>query len=99
MGGGPLSCLPGNVENVFNSKSTKAQKAVNMEDITIQEFNKIEKCSNGGLINVDWSILEQEIQCYGYDFSAWYANILTNFNLKILYTLYSRICKEISTTI
>jgi hypothetical protein len=71
------------VKNVFYSKSTKAQKQANMQDINIKEFNKIEKCSNGGLINVDLSIIEKEIQCWGYDFSSWYANLLTNFGLKI----------------
>ena len=71
------------VLGVFNSKSTIAQRNVNMEDISIKEFLKIEKCSNGGLINVDLSILGKEVLCYGYDFSAFYANLLTYFDFKI----------------
>lgn len=60
----------------FNSKSTNIQKKLNIENVIFKEFLFIEKCSNGGLISVDKSILEKEIQVCGYDFSAFYPNLL-----------------------
>jgi hypothetical protein len=68
---------------VFQSKSTKILNELKIEPVIYNEFHFIESCSNGGLISLDYSIKNKEIQTYGYDFSAFYPNLLANFDLQI----------------
>eukprot|EP01040_Poterioochromonas_malhamensis_P014966 gene14966-16664_t len=54
-----------------------------MSNITCQEAHYIESCYNGALISIDPSYINKPIQCYGYDYSACYPNLLVSNKLKM----------------
>jgi hypothetical protein len=68
---------------VFKSKSTRILNSLNIEPVIFKEFPFLEKCSNGGLISLDLSKKGKQIQCYGYDYSAWYPNLLSKSDLQL----------------
>lgn len=71
------------IVGVFLSKSTNAMKSLNYEKCKYTEFKWSEKCSNGGLISIDETILNKEIECFGYDMNSWYPWLLAQSELKV----------------
>jgi len=67
----------------FQKKSSNILKTLNLEPITFKEFIFMESTSNGGLINLDPDFANKTIQCFGYDFSAFYPNLLSNTDLQV----------------
>lgn len=64
-------------------KRCTAQLSINFQPILYKEFYYLENCNNGGLIIFDNQYKNKTIQTYGYDFSAFYPNLLSNTDLKI----------------
>lgn len=64
----------------FLSKSKRSIMSLETESITYKEFNFFEKCYNAGLMFFDAKYKDIKTNCYGYDFSSFYPNML----LKIL---------------
>jgi hypothetical protein len=54
-----------------------------IEDINGTECFYYEKCPNSGLISIDDTIVNKELEFFGKDFSAYYANMLANNELKM----------------
>lgn len=54
-----------------------------IEDININEFMAYENCPNGGLMSIDKTLLNKELEVHGKDFSAFYPNMLANSDLRI----------------
>lgn len=64
------------VKRVFNSKSTNIIKSLDLDVINYTEFYFYERCANSGLMSFDEAYKDIEIDCYGYDYSAFYPNNL-----------------------
>ena len=58
-------------------------KTINFEPILYKEFHFIENCNNGGLIIFDKQYENKVINTFGYDFSAFYPNLLAKTDLKM----------------
>lgn len=56
---------------------------VDSETPSIEEYDFIEACNNGGLIYFNKGLKDQVIESYGYDYSSFYPHILTHYELKI----------------
>jgi hypothetical protein len=69
------------VKLVFQSKSKRQVDALNLDDITFKEFSFFERCPNSGLMSFDSNFKDVTIDAYGYDFSAFYPNMLLKLNL------------------
>lgn len=69
------------VKQYFESKSKRQVENLHLEDISFKECYFFEKCSNGGIISLDNKYKDTLIDAFGYDFSAFYPNIL----LKIIF--------------
>jgi hypothetical protein len=54
-----------------------------IDNINFTEFYYFEKCYNAGLMSIDEEYINKKMDFYGYDFSSFYANLLTNFDFKI----------------
>ena len=77
---------------VFKSKSACITKKLKIENdeknnyyngVKYFEFDFFEKCNNGGLISLDKSCIGITKSCYGYDYSAFYPNMLARSTLKM----------------
>lgn len=69
------------VRLVFESKSKNQVEELKLDDITFKEFVFFEKCPNSGLMSFDDSFKDLEIDAHGYDFSAFYPNMLLKIKL------------------
>lgn len=64
------------VEMVFQSKSKRQIEGLHLDKIIYKEFALYEKCPKSGLMTFDEEYKDKEINCYGYDYSAFYPNCL-----------------------
>ena len=69
------------VRTFFQSKSKRQVDALELESITHKEFAFYEKCQNSGSMTFDEDYKEEEIEAFGYDFSAFYPNMLLKLNI------------------
>lgn len=69
------------VRMVFQSKSKSKINSLNLDDITFKEFTFFENCPNSGLMSFDDNFKDLEINAHGYDFSAFYPNMLLKIKL------------------
>jgi hypothetical protein len=49
-----------------------------IEDVSIIEYDFIEKCYNAGIMFLEEKYKMKTIQSYGYDYSSFYPNVLMN---------------------
>jgi hypothetical protein len=68
------------VELTWNRWSNSTSK---IEAVAFEEFLFMEKCNNGGLIHLTPKYANTSTECYGYDFTAFYPNMLIHEDLKI----------------
>ena len=66
-----------------NLKQKVPEGIKGIEGINFNEFSYYEKCYNAGLMSIDNDCINKEMEFYGYDFSAYYANILSKFDFQI----------------
>lgn len=71
------------VIGIFKSRATNALKKNSIAKMNYTEFKYSQKCSNGGLISLDKCYVDKEIDCFGYDFSNFYAWLLGDSDLEI----------------
>jgi hypothetical protein len=64
------------VQFYFQSKSKNQLQALDMDNISYKEFQFFEKCINCGLMTFDDKYKGETIDAFGYDFSAFYPNML-----------------------
>ena len=62
--------------NIF--KRSKIKGYENIEDIKLFEFLHFEKCFNGGLMTINKDFLNIEQEYFGFDFSSYYPNLISN---------------------
>lgn len=68
-----------NHNKIFDLKYGNKRPKVGVQSMT--EFIYNESCFNGGLRYIDPSILNKETECYGYDFPAFYAYLMSKEKL------------------
>lgn len=68
------------VLNVFLSRNQTGLMS-SFEDITQQEFYIFERCLNSGLITLNLDYKNKPTECYGYDFSRYYTNLLNSMRI------------------
>jgi|GEM_PF-4658370 len=71
------------VELSFKRYSTRRLKEFPIEPVNYDEYFFAEKCYNAGIMYFDDQYKEKEVNCFGYDFSAFYPNLLVSKYLKI----------------
>ena len=64
------------VNKVFMSKAREQIDGLQLDTISFKEAFFFEQCSNGGIISLDDTYKNKVIDAYGYDFSAFYPNML-----------------------
>lgn len=69
------------VRMYFESKSKRQVDSLQLDDITYKEFSFYEKCPNSGLMSFDDTYKDKTVDCYGYDYSAFYPNCLLKIDL------------------
>ena len=73
----------------FLRYSTNNMKKINklgfdaIPNINFIEYKYYEKCYNASLMSFDEQYLNKQIQCYSYDFSAYYPHILAKFDFQM----------------
>jgi len=72
----------------FNRYSTKQLKQYEnkkdyFDNISLTEYNYFEKCKNSALLSINEKYLNKEVDCFGYDFKAYYPSLLSQTNYKL----------------
>lgn len=63
----------------FKRFATNAIKQHKLEGVNINELKWINNCPNGGLIYLNEKYRGETVNCYGYDYKKFYANMMTRF--------------------
>lgn len=66
----------------INFKKSKIKGYENIDDIKLFEFIFFEKCFNGGLMTINKDYLNIETDFFGFDFSSYYPNLISNKNFE-----------------
>ncbi len=70
------------VQLVFKRYSTRDLAKFQFTPITFKECLYLEKCFNAGIMTFDKTYAEKTINSYGYDYSGYYPNLLSNSDFK-----------------
>lgn len=71
------------VRSFYNIHCSPKVKKYNMDEITLTEYKYYEKCFNTGLTYINKDVIDEEIDCFGYDFKRYYPTILNSKTMKI----------------
>jgi hypothetical protein len=71
------------VELNFKRYSTNELKEYDIKMANFDEYSFMEKCYNAGIMYFDEQYKEKEVESYGYDFSAFYPNLLVSKYLQL----------------
>ena len=69
------------VYNYFFSSKLCKEKLKLFESVNEEEFLIFERCSNSGLICLNLDYKNIQTDCYGYDFSRYYTNLLLDIKI------------------
>ena len=73
----------GAIMRIYKSIETINLRNYTIEKVNYKEFNMIERCNNSGLMTFDNDYKGKTTNCFGYDYSAYYPNLLATFDLKM----------------
>jgi hypothetical protein len=65
----------------FFKNNVKSERLESFEQVNKDDFLIYERCLNSGLITLNLEHKNKPTQCYGYDFSRYYPNMLLNLKL------------------
>ena len=66
------------------NKNCNQELLKTIEPIDANEFRLLENCISSALMTIDKDVLKKPIDCYGYDFSKFYYNMMKKIKIHII---------------